>query len=159
MSLRAISSAKKGFTAFEFVIVLAITLLLAVLATPLYSNVYRGAQLDEYADQLAATLRQARERSAARAGGMTYGVHFDTNRFTLWGSPSASPAFANRDPSIDQITVLPSALTQSSNFSLGDVYFSKGLGVPQAAGLVTLAHSTGGTLAVSVNVLGVVQIQ
>lgn len=147
----------RGFTLIEFIVVIGITLLLVAAISPLYSTL-QSSQLNESSAQIAQTLRMARERSVARVNNSSHGVFFEINaegddRFILYQGVS----YGARDTSYDRATTLDSSLSISTTISGNDVNFSKGLGVPNNTGTVTLTHDVSGTRTTTINSFGMVE--
>ena len=153
MTLREISGVKRGFTLIELLIVIGVTLILVVAALPMYGSLQVSAQLNENSSLIIQTLRIARERSVAGFNNEEHGVYFTSGAYTLYQGPS----YAARDSSYDRTTTLPSALSVSTTFAGGEVNFSKGLGVPNNTGTVTLTHDVKGAKAITINSFGKVE--
>jgi len=146
---------KSGFTLVELFIVIGITLVLAAAAVPIYSNIQVSAQLNENTSQITQTLRTARERSVARFNNSSHGIYIETNiggddRFILYQGDS----FIARDSTYDRAVTLDKALSLSTTLTGNDIHFSKGLGVPNETGTITLTHDVEGSRSISVNRLG-----
>jgi putative endonuclease len=148
----------EGFTLVELLIVIAITLILAAAASPIYSNLQVSAQVNETSSQLIQTLRTARQRSQARFQNASWGVYFDINAaaddsYTLYKGTT----YATRDSDWDRILILDSALSISETLSGSEVNFSKSLGVPNTTGNVILTHDVSGSKTISINSLGSIE--
>lgn len=153
---------RKGFTLIELLIVIAITVILATAAVPIYGGLQVKAQLNENTSQIIQTIRTARERSVAGYNNSAHGVFFDINsgndRYVLYQGSS----YATRDVDYDREANLDSVLSlDNSSFALAgddiDITFSKGLGVPNNIGNLLLIHNTSGNRVISVSGMGTVQ--
>ncbi len=149
------ASRNKGFTLVELLVVIAITLLLAAATVPIYGSLQVSSQLNENTSQIVQNLRTARERSVARLNNAQHGIYFTTNSYTLYQGSS----YASRSSTYDRGVTLDPALS----FSLPggaltyDINFSKGLGVPNAIGTISLTHDVTGSRQIIINNLGMVE--
>ena len=147
-----------GFTLIELLIVIGITLVLATAAIPIYGNLQVSAQLNENTSQIVQTVRIARGRSVARLNNTSHGVYFEINsaandRFILYQGDS----YVGRDELYDRVAILDPALSLSTTLSGNEVNFSRGLGIPNTTGTVTLKHDVVGIKTMSINVFGIVE--
>jgi prepilin-type N-terminal cleavage/methylation domain-containing protein len=158
-----VSGVHGGFTLVELLVVIGVSVILAAAVAPVYGNLQVGAQVDAIATEAVQYLRTARTQSVARLNALGHGVYFDLNsgsddRMILYTGPS----YAGRTATYDRIETLDSALSFSySGFTLTgtdiDVNFSKGLGMPDNTGTLTITHSTQGSKSVIVNGMGTVE--
>jgi len=146
-----------GFTLMEMLIVVSVLLILVGASSPLYTNFQVSSQLNENVSQIIQTLRTAREKSAARTDNSSYGVKFkiSDNQYVLY----QGSAYDSRTSSYDRETALPNALSLSlslkaSGVDTTDVNFSKGLGVPNATGTITVTHNVRGSKTININDFG-----
>lgn len=81
----------KGFTLLEFVIAITIlAIVAAVVLVPLRS--WRTTQiLVEEVGSIAAALEEARSKTLGSEGGTAYGVHFESDRVTLFQGKTFAP--------------------------------------------------------------------
>lgn len=152
-----------GFTLLEFLIAMALTIMLAASALPLYGNLQWTAQLNEIEARTVGELRLARELSSARSSDSQYGIYFDVNpvgadRIIFFRGAS----YAARNPSYDRITALSDILTLQAALAGGEteIVFSKNFGIPSVIGTITLTHSgSGDSRVISINAYGMVDVQ
>lgn len=148
-----LANKEDGFTLVELLIVIAVTLALAATAMPLYGRLQSARQLDAEMTLIIQNLRLARGRSVAGINNSVHGVEFASNRYILYQGSS----YAARDEDFDQVFVLDSSLTISSNLASNEVDFSKGIGLPDNTGSITISHGVTGSRVISVNSLGKVE--
>lgn len=149
-----------GFTVAELLIVMGVLVVLIAAVIPIYGSLQVLAQLNENTSQIIQTLRIARERGIARYNDSQHGVYFEVNesgydRYILYQGSS----YALRNSQYDREMVLDKVLRLSLpegrvNF---DINFSKGLGLPNNPGTITLIHNTQGLARIVVNILGMVE--
>jgi prepilin-type N-terminal cleavage/methylation domain-containing protein len=151
----------EGFTLIELLIVLAVTLLLALVSAPIYGNLQVSAQLNENTSELIQTIRTARTRAAARVNNAQHGVYFNItggdDQYILYQGAS----YATRTSTYDRVETLDGALALSASLTGGavDLNFSRGLGLPSVTGTLTLTHITSGTRTVNINSYALVEEQ
>jgi prepilin-type N-terminal cleavage/methylation domain-containing protein len=143
----------KGFTLVELLVVIGITLVVAVTAVPIYGNLQVSSQLNENSSLIIQTVRTARERSVGRLNNAAHGVYITASAYTLYQGAS----YATRNSSYDRTTTLDSVLTMSTTLAGDEVNFSKGLGVPNTTGTITLTHDVQGSKTITINSFGAIQ--
>ena len=161
MMLPAASRDKgRGFTLIELLIVIAITLILAAATVPIYGNLQVSSQLNENTSQIIQNLRTARERSVARLNNAQHGVYFEVvtpgqDKYALYQGAT----YDSRDSSYDREVTLDAALsfTLPGGAAEYEINFSRGLGLPNATGTITLTHDVTGTRQITTNNLGMVE--
>jgi prepilin-type N-terminal cleavage/methylation domain-containing protein len=150
-----------GFTLIELLIVIAVTLILAAAAAPIYGNLQVSSQLNDSSDQIIQTLRTARTYSISRLNNASHGVYFEINpsasdRFILYQGAS----YATRDSTYDRPVTLGPDIVLSTTLSGNESSFSKSLGSPTATGTVTVSHGVlQSTRVININDHGSIEIQ
>lgn len=147
----------------EMVVVVAVIVILAALAIPLYADFQSGSQLDTVTKEIVHALREAQMRTIGGDGDLPWGVYFydaptgTGDSFTLF----AGATHAGRDADMDIVTQLPGSVSFSSiTFTGGSaVVFSKVRGTTVNSGDVVLISTDGDLVAVSVNAAGTVNIE
>jgi len=149
----------RAFTLVELLIVIGITIIFAVAAIPIYGNLQVSSQLNDAETEIIQFLRTAQQESMARYNSAAHGVKFQADRYILYQGST----HALRDSDYDRETVLDSSMELSwSLFGTGqsdEVNFSKGLGVPDMTGTITVTHDVQGTRVISINSYGKVEEQ
>jgi prepilin-type N-terminal cleavage/methylation domain-containing protein len=150
-------SFERGFTLVEMLIVIAIVFVLLTATMSLQGNYGVSSQLFSANIQVLQTVRLAREKSIGSLNNSEYGVFFENNvntndRVVLYQGTS----YALRDPLYDRATVFPKVISLASTFSNNDLNFSKGLGVPNDTGTITITHDAGVSEVLFVDSLGAV---
>jgi len=84
----------RGFSLMEFILVMAIMILIASLSLPLYYSFYSDQLLESTADQLTSDLRLIQGRSLAGEQNSAWGIRFSPGQYTL---------FAQTDSAFDEI--------------------------------------------------------
>ena len=154
---RIIARIERGFTLVEVLLAIGIALVLLVAATPLYTNLLISSQLNEHTSQIVQTLRIAREQSVARLNNAEHGLKIESDRYILYQGAS----YTLRNSAYDREIVLDSGVILSWSLvgtgADGDITFSRGLGVPNSTGTITITHDTSGTRSIFINSLGIVE--
>ncbi len=159
-SRKDVAGGSRGLSALELVLVIGITFLVVGAAIPLSSALQRSSQLNENTTQIIQTLRIAKMRAQEGLNNSSHGVYFEINaggqdRVILYQGAS----FATRVPSYDRTRELGEALSLSTTLAGSEVNFSKGFGTPTSTGTVVITHAVQGTRTISVNGLGMSEIQ
>ena len=129
------ASSLTGVTIVGLVVVIALMAMLATATAVSYQAISRRLRLTAEVQQLTTTLQAARDQTISSKGRTAYGVHFETNRYTLFAGTTYSPGAAT-----NEVHNLDSAV-QISAVSLGgpvDVTFTRLSGLAQPTGSVTL---------------------
>jgi prepilin-type N-terminal cleavage/methylation domain-containing protein len=149
---------KQGFTLVELLIVIAISLIVLAAAVPIYGNLQGTAQLNDVTSGIIQATRTARERSMNRLDNSSHGVYIDIatgdDSYVLYQGDS----YATRDSSYDRSTTLDTAIVLSTTISGADINFSKGLGIPNNTGTITVTHDVNGAETITINALGSVDL-
>ena len=146
--------ATSGFTLIELILVIAITLILVSVASPVYGTFLTSTQLNESSVQITQMLREARNQAISRVGDSSYGVFFATDSSTLYKGDS----YATRDTNYDYVFVLDDGVSLSTTLSGNEVSYSKGLGEPNNTGTITVTHSTTGSRVIEIGSFGTAEI-
>lgn len=141
----------EGFTLIEILIVIGITIALTAVVVPIYGNLQVKSQLNENSSQIIQTLRTARQRSVARFNNEQHGVKLLTNGYILYQDLV--------DSDYDREVILDESMSLSWNLSGGadSINFSKGLGLPDVTGTVTLTNEISGSRSIIINSFGLVE--
>lgn len=150
----------KGFTLVELAITIGLSVILAVMAIPIYGNLQTSSQLNEESALIVQALRSAREQAVAGLNNSGHGVFFRINpagadSYTIYQGSS----YSGRSPAYDQVRTMAGAVSfANSTFALTgvdvDVNFSKSLGMPSNTGTLFINHSASGQRGITVNSLG-----
>lgn len=149
----------RGFTLIEFLLTLAMIVILVGATLPLYTNLQVSAQLNENTDQLTQTLRLARVRAIERLNNEQHGIYFNIDQngqdsYTLFQGSS----YASRNAAYDRTVTLDSTLALTSSLSDGsdEMVFTRTRGKPSTTGTLTFTHATYGSRTLSINAAGTV---
>ncbi|MBI4599897.1 hypothetical protein HY732_03155 [Candidatus Uhrbacteria bacterium] len=152
-----------GFTLLEVLLSVAIMILIAGAAFPLYGNLQWTAQINDSTARIVGDMRLARELSAARLADSQYGIFFEVNplsgdRMVFFRGSS----YATRTPAYDRITTFSDTLIMQTALGGGvsEIIFSKNSARPSSVGTIMLTHSASGALrTISINTYGMVDVQ
>ena len=132
---------------------IAILGMIAGLTIPFYQVFQISSQLDNATNELGQSLQRAQEKAMSSQGGQPAGVHLQSGSFTLFLGNSYSPA----DPANETVALPPTvSLTQGTGV---DVIFSRHTGETVNTGVITLTTTSNKFRAISINSLGVVNVQ
>lgn len=130
---------KSGFTLVELLVTIAIIVILSVAAMPIYTNLQVDSQLNESTSLIIQTLRTAKERSEARLNNDNHGVWFGLNSYNLYQGGS----YSIRNIDYDRVQNVDNSVRILTDIANNEVNFSKGFGLPDSTGTITLVHDTG----------------
>jgi len=141
-----------GFTFMEVLIVIALLVGMTGLAIPFYQSFQVGSQLDNTTQELSQTLRRAQAKAMAVESLSAFGVHFESESFTVFEGTSYIPG----DP-INEVIPFTSAITITPAMG-SEVVFSSLYGETTHAGTITIIASNGASRILTINDLGVVDV-
>lgn len=139
----------RGFTLIEFMLVVALFLVLAGMAPSFYSRFLLQNAVSDTADRLAFSFRTAQGYALSGKGSAPWGVALNGNSIVLFRGAN----FATRNSALDRRVSVP-ANVSISGFT--ETSFSRVSGIPTAPLLVSITASGGASRTVTVNALGVV---
>lgn len=152
---------KKGFTLIEFLIVISIMLILALVALSMFDRLYSSTQLNENALQIIQTLRIARERSIAGYNNSAHGVFLTlTNpyKYVIYQGNS----YATRNSSFDREVFLDQTLSFSASdlvLTGGeiDINFFQSSGIPNNIGTIIITQNSIASRLIKINSIGLIE--
>lgn len=142
----------RGFTLIEFMLVMALFLILAGMAPAFYSRFLLQDAVAETADRLAFSLRNAQGFALSGKEGTPWGVAISGDSIVLFSGTS----FATRNAALDRRVAVPSAVTIGG---FTETVFSRVTGMPTAPLTISLTASGGASRTVVMNSFGVVSRQ
>jgi len=145
----------RGFSAVELIIIIAITIILAAMAAPVYGNLQSSTQLNEESAQVVQILRIARERSASGFNNARHGVKLEAGKYILYQGPSYTSRNSDYDKNITLNNNLNLVWVLSGGSS--EINFSKYIGIPNSTGTINLGHSVKGNKNITINDFGLVE--
>lgn len=80
-----------GFTLIELLVSISIFLMIALLALPSYHAIRNNIALKNDSLEIVNMLRKAQSRSISSLDGVRHGVHFDSDKYTIYEGEWASP--------------------------------------------------------------------
>ena len=125
-------SLQYGFTLVEILLVIAIVSVVAAIGIPIYSNALARNDLSLATTQLKQTLFRAQTQARAGIHDAVWGVHVDTDSFTLYQGDS----WGTRDTVHDQAHLFPRTYDITGDT---DIQFSRLLGQALSSYSITLS--------------------
>ena len=162
MILRAALGDSRAFTLTELLTTLALLGIIAVISVPVVSNLQVSSQLDDVTTEITMSLRAARSRSVARVDNATHGLSFALTQgaqsYTIYQIPND---WYVPNTAFDEVRQIPGAVSISTTLAPADIYFSRGLGVPNIASTqtITITHTSGGSRTITITPIGLVDAQ
>ncbi len=134
---------KRGVTALELLIVVAILGILVALILPQFSKIRENQLMKNGVSDTLSAIEKARSRTLASVNSSEYGVHFQADSDIIFKGKVFSGGATDNEtiPIYSPITISNVTLGGVSGVS-GDLYFSRIYGVPSKIGTVTVAGSS-----------------
>ena len=132
---------KRGITALEILIVLAVLAGMFAIVIPQFSKMKENQVLKNAVGDILSSLDKARSETLASVNSSSYGVHFQSDGVIIFKGVD----FSTRDTSKDEMIniILPANI---SNIALGtgisDVYFARLTGTPSHIGTIMVSTTS-----------------
>lgn len=131
---------KKGISAIEIFVVVAIVALLAAVVIPQFAKIRERQVLKSAVEDILSSISKAQSRTLASAESSSYGVYFESNKVVIFKGTIFSSSDANNE------TVDLTSPANISNVTLaevgassGKIYFNRLSGTPDKSGTVTVS--------------------
>jgi len=139
-----------GFTLIEMLLVMAIVAILATLGQMSYSVWLKKVQVNTVVEQIRSSLIRVQQQAVAAEDGLAWGIHFETDRYTIFSSTIYDPA----DPT-NKVKLLSNIVIVNPDSSLSDgnvgfspnVVFEKFTGRTINIGTITVAVGSDASVA------------
>jgi prepilin-type N-terminal cleavage/methylation domain-containing protein len=135
---------RRGFTLIEFLIIIAILVILIAITIPALRLFERGARLTNSTEEIINTLRLAQDKTLASEEESSWGVYFSTSttadQYTLFKGSS----YSTRDASFDKIQRLSQTIEiyEINLAGQSEVVFDRVSGRANPAGIISLRLKT-----------------
>ncbi|XOU94293.1 MAG: prepilin-type N-terminal cleavage/methylation domain-containing protein [Candidatus Kerfeldbacteria bacterium] len=139
----------KGFTLIEVLLILAILGLIGGLAIPFYQSFQVTSELENTTKEITQTIRRAQITAMSSEGLSDHGIHFAGQQYILFRGAIYNPADIYNE-SFD--------LSPSLSVSTGgndDIIFSSVSGLPNVEATITINTNNGRSNSITINGLGV----
>lgn len=111
-------NSQRGFTLIEIITVIAVIALLTAVGVPSYAQMKRSVVFNNAVEEVVNDLRVAQSRALTANGGQDWGIHFETDSYTIYQG--------QWDPlTSGQTRVLPGGLTFDSATTPPEIVFGR----------------------------------
>ena len=134
---------RRGFTAIELVVVVAILSLIIGVVLAQFSKSREREVLKSATNNILSSVQKARSQTLASLDSSSYGVHFESSQVIIFKGVS----FSSGDPDNEVMPIIGPATISNVTLggvsgSSGEIYFSRLSGTPSKTGTVTVANNT-----------------
>jgi prepilin-type N-terminal cleavage/methylation domain-containing protein len=137
------NSYKKGITALEILMVLAVVGILLAIVLPQFSKIKENQILKSTVGDVLSTISKARSQTLASLNSSEYGVHFQSDQVIIFkGTSYSAGASTNVVTSVSAPVSISNVTFGGVSGVSGDVYFSRIFGAPSATGTITISSPT-----------------
>ncbi|MFA6520176.1 MAG: hypothetical protein WCT44_01060 [Candidatus Paceibacterota bacterium] len=131
---------KKGITALEFLLVIAILGILFTIVIPQFSRIKENQVLKSTIGDVVSSLNKARTKTLASVSSSSYGVHLQSDKVIIFkGTVFSSGDSNNETINITSPATISNVTLAGTSSSSGDVYFNRLSGAPNKTGTVTIS--------------------
>lgn len=134
------SSRRRGISMLEVLIILVILGIILAIVLPQFSQMKKDQLLKNVGEDIITTLNKAHSATLASLDSSEYGVHFESDKFTLFKGTIFSVDGASNEVTNINISVTISNISLTGGAS--DIYFNRLSGMPSASGTVTISNGT-----------------
>jgi len=133
---------KKGVTAVEILIVLAVLGILFSIVLPQFSKIRENQVLKNGIEEILSSINKAKSQTLSSLNSLEYGVHFESGQVIIF----KGTIFSALDPDNEDINITsPASISDVTlggvSGSSGEFYFNRLSGNPSKTGTVTLSTS------------------
>lgn len=143
-------TSNQGITFIEVLIVVTITAIIGASAISLSSNFLNSNNFKNKTNEIVSLLRFAQINSMAGKEDSSWGVKISENKITLYKGNS----FETRESPFDSTYDIP----QTVSITQGDYVFEKLTGNPDSTATITVQSNAGDSANISVNEIGIVDV-
>ncbi len=143
------NSSKRGFTAIEILLVIAILGILATLGQMSYSVWLKKVQVNTSVEQIRSALIRTQQQAVAAEGGTAWGIHLEADRYTIFATTNYDPVSPlNKTKILTGVNILqPETSLSDGNVGYSqNVVFEKFTGRTINTGTITVAVATDPTV-------------
>jgi prepilin-type N-terminal cleavage/methylation domain-containing protein len=147
---------KKGFTAMEILVVLAIFLLLVSVSLTAFYGRKQVANIDRDAENVLTYLQKARNQTVSSVDNSSFGVRFSSSTAVLFKGTSYTASSTQSTFSYGSGVVVSVSLAGGAT----QLYFQRLTGEPSATGTITFTSNTSTTSkSIIIRATGLAEIQ
>ncbi|MES3032334.1 MAG: prepilin-type N-terminal cleavage/methylation domain-containing protein [Patescibacteria group bacterium] len=134
---------KKGITAIEILVVVAVVGIIVSVVIPRFSQIRENAVLKAATEDVLSSINKAKSQTLSSLNSSEYGVHFQSDEVIIFtGKVFSSSASSNQT-----ISITPPATISNVNFggvssTSGDMYFNRIYNAPSTTGTITISTPT-----------------
>ncbi len=134
------SCSKRGITAMEMLIVVALIGILVAIVLPQFSGIKENQVFKNAVEDIISTLHNAQSQSLASTNFSEYGVHFQSDQIVVFkGKVFLLGANGNNTVDIISPANISNVSLNGGSSTTGDLYFQRLSGVPNKTGTITVS--------------------
>ena len=148
----------RGVSLIEILIVVSIIVAIAAITVPGLAKFHNQQVLRNTTEDVISILNEARNDTISSKNSLTYGVHFETNKITLFTGTSYSVNSSNKIINIDSSAIIPSSGGINLNGGGSDIVFQRITGDTTDYGTIVIRQSgdVSQQKVVSINKIGII---
>jgi prepilin-type N-terminal cleavage/methylation domain-containing protein len=133
---------KKGITAIEILVVVAVLGIIFSVALPQFSKIKELQVVKNATSDIISSINKAQSQTLASASSSSYGVHFQSDKIIIFtGTSYSAGTFTNQSIDITSPANISNVTLAGVNASSGDIYFNRLLGTPSKNGTITVSSA------------------
>lgn len=134
---------KKGITALELLIILAIIGILVSIVFFQFSKSREQQVVKSAISDTLSSINKARSQTLSSLNSSEYGIHFQSDKVIIFkGTIFTAGASGNETINIISPAIISDVTLGGVSASSGDVYFNRLYGVPSKTGMITISSSS-----------------
>jgi Tfp pilus assembly protein FimT len=131
---------KKGISAAEIIVVIAVLSILAAVVIPQFSKIREREVLKSAVADILSSINKAKVETLASVNSSSYGVHFQSDKVVIFKGVSFSSGDANNETVDLTLPANISNVTLSGvSATSGDIYFNRLSGAPSKSGTISVS--------------------
>lgn len=134
---------KKGVTAIELLIVVAVLAIIFAIVFPQFSQMRENQALKTAVSDVLSSLNKARSQTLSSLNSSEYGVRFEPDRVIIFtGQSYSSEALDNETINIITPATISNVTLNDVSASVGDMFFNRLSGSPSKKGTITISTAS-----------------
>jgi Tfp pilus assembly protein FimT len=149
---------KKGISAVELLVVVSILIIISSILFPKLSKFRKQQVLENTTEDIVSLLNEARNNTISSKNSTTYGVHFLSDKATLFAGAAFSELPDNKEINFDHYVSIPGSGGINLNGGGSDVVFERLTGDTEQYGTIVIRLVSDATKqrTVTINKIGII---
>ncbi len=134
---------KRGITAMELLVVIAVLAIIFAVALPQFSKIRENAVLKDAVNTVLSSIDKAKNQTIASLNSSEYGVRFESDKVIIFkGTAYSAGTSTNEVINITSPASISNVTLAGASSTFGEMYFNRIFNMPSATGTITVLTSS-----------------